>query len=578
MKTSLVNSGPREIDNLIAGLNGRYIPSGEGGDPIRNPASLPSGKNFHGFSPFKIPSPAAWELGCKAGRDIISRHLEKHGQYPQKTAVALWAVETLRNEGVNESTILFLMGIRPSWDPNGRVKGTEVIPAAELNRPRLDVLISPSGLYRDLFPDKLLFLDEAVQKAAAQTDLENLISRHNSEVKQRLLVKGLSEKQADRLSRVRIFTEMPGSYGNRVSEMASASGFWDDDADIADVFIKQTGFAYGLGMWGEPGAQALTENLRDADTAVHSISSNLYGTMDNDDMFAYLGGLSLAIRKTSGKTPDTLISMQRNSGQVDVENLAKTLGRELRTRYLNPRWIQGMKQENYAGAREMSNFVENMWGWQVVTPEAVDASFWDQTYEVYVEDKYGQDLEEFFSKQNPWARQSLTARMLEAIRKDYWKADEKIKKNLAVQYAADVIAKGPACCDHTCNNPMLNQMVVNIISLPGVMSPALVKEFKLAVEKATGKPLEKQVEERARLKAALKESLKARPRDKAEAENKTDASREDPSQDQVKGYKLEDIKSDDDTSEISSSGVQWFAALFTMALIVLFAVGARKGR
>jgi cobaltochelatase CobN len=578
VKARLVKSGSQEIDRLMAGLAGRYIPAGEGNDPIRNPAALPTGKNFYGFSPAKIPSPAAWELGRKAGDEIIRNHLDNHGKYPEKPAVVLWATETLRNEGVNESTILYLMGLKPVWDQSGRVKGTEVIPAAQLKRPRIDVLINPSGLYRDLFPDKLIFLDKAVQKAAAQTDIENLISKHSRAMKEQLLKQGLKEDAADKLSRVRIFTEKPGAYGNRVSEMTTASGFWEDDGDIAEVFERQTGFAYGLGLWGEPSRQALNANLKDADVAIHSISSNVFGTMDNDDLFASLGGLSLAIRKASGRNPETLISMQRDPTRTSVEDIAKTVGQELRSRYLNPKWIEGMKSENYAGARAMSNFVEYMWGWQVTVPEAMDEARWEQTYEVYVKDKYDQKLPEFFNDHNPWAYQSITARMLEAVRKGYWDAGEDVKKTLAAEYAMNVISKGVACCDHTCNNPMLNQMVVSIISLPGVMSPELVEEFKLAIEKMAGKPLEDQVENQKQLMEALSRSLDKKPEqtkdDPKQADNK-DAESQDKS---VEGYRMEEIKSDDETSKISSSGVQWFAALLVLGLIGLFAWGAGRYR
>ena len=186
------------------------------------------------------------------------------------------------------------------------------------------------------------------------------------------------------------------------------------------------GYAFGLGKWGEDAQKILRENLKGVDTAIHSISSNIYGTMDNDDMFQYLGGLSLAVKKESGETPNTLITMQRIPDRVEVEDVAKTIGRELRTRYLNPEWIEGMKEEDYAGAREMAKFVENMWGWQVTVPYSVDKTKWEQTYEVYVEDKYKMDIKEFFNKSNPWAYQSITARMLEAVRKDYWQAGDKM--------------------------------------------------------------------------------------------------------------------------------------------------------
>jgi len=185
-------------------------------------------------------------------------------------------------------------------------------------------------------------------------------------------------------------------------------------------------------------------------------------TMDNDDVFQYLGGLSLAVKSVSGAYPDVLVSRQADMDNIYIEDIEKTIGMELRSRYLNPEWIKGMKKENYAGAREMEDFVENMWGWQTTTPFAVDAAKWEQVYEVYIKDKYDLDLKDFFNKNNPWAYQSISARMLEADRKKYWKAPEGMKKKLAKTYALNVIEKGVACCEHTCNNPMLQQFVTYI--------------------------------------------------------------------------------------------------------------------
>jgi cobaltochelatase CobN len=465
VKTGLVDSGPREIGHLIKALEGGYVPSGEGNDPIRNVGAIPTGKNFFGFNPDKIPSQTAWDLGRQAAEQIIKKNLKEKKRYPKKVAIVLWATETIRNEGINESTILYLMGLKPTWDKAGRITGTEVIPGRKLDRPRIDILINPSGLYRDLFPNMLLFLDKAVRKAVIQTDIENLISKHNAEIKTLLIASGSDEERADLLSRIRIFTEKPGSYGTGVCEMTGNSGFWESDDEIVKVYENRVGYAFGQGKWGEEAKEIFKQNLKGVDVAVHSISSNIYGTMDNDDMFQYLGGLSLAVKKESGQVPDTLITMQRIPDRVEVEDVARTIGRELRTRYLNPKWIEGMKKEKYAGAREMSNFVEYMWGWQVTVPSAIDKTKWEQTYDVYVEDKYGLEMKDFFNRENPWAYQSITARMLESIRKGYWNAGEKIKKRLAAEYALNVIKKGVACCDHTCNNPVLNQMVVNIISL-----------------------------------------------------------------------------------------------------------------
>ncbi|MCF8108391.1 MAG: cobaltochelatase subunit CobN [Desulfohalobiaceae bacterium] len=582
LRSSLQSSGELEIKRLISGLEGKYIPAGEGNDPVRNPSAIHTGKNFFGFDPDKLPSQSAWELGQKAAQQIVDASLQKNQAHPQKVAVVLWATETIRNEGVNESTILSLLGLQPTWDASGRVTGTEIIPGKQLGRPRIDVLINPSGLYRDLFPNMMLFLDRAVQKAALQTDIKNLLREHSARIQHKLMDKGIPAEEAEKLSKVRIFSEEAGSYGTGVSEMTGASGIWESDREIADVYENRVGFAFGQGLWGKPARDLFKTNLSEVDTAVHSRSSNVYGTMDNDDMFQYLGGLSLAVRSESGKAPDTLVTQQQRANAVDVENVAKTIGRELRTRYLNPKWITGMKKEDYAGAGEMSKFIEYMWGWQVTTPQAIDESKWEQTYEVYVQDKYDQDIKEFFNKANPWAYQSMTARMLEATRKGYWQAGEETKKKLAADYALNVVEKGVACCDHTCNNPLLNQMVVNIISLPGVLSPEMVEKFKLALEQATGKKLQQQVQDRQALQAQLSQSLKdadqARDEQRQEKAARETASDQGAKRQDVKGYKLEKIESRDKTSKLASSGVQWFASLGILGVIALFMLGSTRQR
>lgn len=260
-----------------------------------------------------------------------------------------------------------------------------------------------------------------------------------------------------------------------------------------------------------------------------------------------------------------------------LPDLPATLARELRSRYLNPKWIEGMKKEEYAGAREMSHFVEYLWGWQVTTPDKVDAAQWQQIHEVYVEDKYGQELKEFFNRANPWAYQSITARMLEAVRKGYWQPDEAVQKKLAAEYAVNVVEKGVACCDHTCNNPLLNQMVVCIISLPGVLSPEMVEQFKLAIEQAAQKSLAEQVIQRENLQRQLTApgAGQAGARVKENQPRESGAAGE--GQVSVEGYKMKKMKNADDSTEVSSSGVEWLAGLVVLAIIGLAAWGLRRG-
>ncbi len=368
----LLLSGKMERDNLIAGLAGRYVAPGGGNSPLRNPAALPTGRNLYGLNPNKLPSKAAWNLGKKAAGDILSGYIKKHGGYPQKVAVVLWAVELLRNEGVNESTILYLMGIRPRWQVSGRVAGLEVIPRKELGRPRVDVMINGSGLYRDLFPEKLEMLDEAVQLAIRQADLDNLLSKNSRKLHRELLAEGFSQEDADEMSRMRVFAEESGSYGNGVGELASASSLWEDERDIGKVYNRRSSFAFGKKQWSRAAPEVFKANLASVEVVVHSSSSNVYGLLDNDDMYQYLGGLAMAVRQASGKNPETVVTSQKEAGKVRIEDLAAVLGKELRSRYFNPKWIEGMKKEDYAGARAMAHYIEYLWGWQVTTPNKVN--------------------------------------------------------------------------------------------------------------------------------------------------------------------------------------------------------------
>jgi cobaltochelatase CobN len=583
VRADLEKSPILEMDNLVRGLKGEYIEPGEGNDPLRNLAAIPTGRNFYGFSPARVPSKAAWEIGKAAAIQMIEDKLKKEKRYPEKVGVVLWATETIRNEGVNEATILYLMGIRPVWDKTERVKGMEVISGKELGRPRIDVMVNPSGLYRDMFPERLIYLDEAVQLAMAQTDIEILIAGNSLKIKTELMKKGLKEDEAEFRSRFRIFTEKPGSYGNGVEEMIGASGLWDSDEAVSDVYLNRTQFAIGQGKWAVPLKDSFTENLAGVDIAVHSRSTNVIGIIDTDDFFMYLGGMSLAVKNIKGTAPDTMVTMHRKKDEIMVENVSKTIGMEMRTRYLNPQWINGRKKDDYAGAQQMADFAENLWGWQVTVKDAVDGDKWEEVYEVYVEDKYGLELKEFFDRASPWAYQSMTARMLETVRKDYWRPDEKITKKLAVEYAVNVVEKGVACCDHTCNNPMLNQMVVNIISLPGVLSPEMVEQFKLAIEKAADKKMEEQVKERAELLKALANGPEKESKDsnrqsdqqvesaKKQADKKKDSKA-------IEGYKMEDVNSKDESTELTSSGMQWAASIFVLFIIAFFFWGVRRKR
>jgi len=562
-KLSLCNL---EIDHLIAGLEGGYVPSAEANDPLRNPEAIPTGNNFYGFDPAKVPSKDAYALGKKQADQMIEKYVKEKGEYPEKIGLVFWSIELQRNEGTQVGTALHLLGMKPVWDKNNKVTGVESIPGAVLGRPRIDVHMQISGLFRDCYPNVILLLDEAVRMAGRLQDVENFVAVHNRKIKDYLLNKGYSEKDAENLSSIRVFSNEPGSYGNTIEDLIPNSGLWESDEEIADVFINFVSFGYSKDVWGKPLKSAYKKNLEDVKMTMHTRSSNLFMNMDTDGVFSELGGLSLAVKRVSGAYPDVVLSNQQDPDAAHIEDIEKTLGKELRARYLNPKWIEGMKKENYAGAREMNRFVEHMWGWQVVTPFAIDGTKWEQVYEVYIEDKYGLDLKEFFDKHNPWAQQSIAARMLEADRKKYWEAPEEMKKKLSRTYAMNVIENGVACCEHTCNNPMLQQFVANIISLYGLLTPQQLDQFKMVIAKATGRTQEENEAARQKVQESLKKTIEEIQKEesvKAKTEGK-----------KIEGFEMVDEKPED--TKVTASGSEWVVMLIAVGLLALLFTGWRR--
>ncbi|WP_028581804.1 cobaltochelatase subunit CobN [Desulfogranum japonicum] len=556
----------REMNHLVKGLSGGYVVAGEANDPLRNPEAIPTGNNFYGFDPSKVPSQDAWILGKEQAEQLIEKYKKEHGSFPEKIGLVFWSIELQRNEGTQVATALHLLGMKPVWDKNGKVQGVEAIPGELLGRPRIDVHMQVSGLFRDNFPSLILLLDEAVQQASQLRDVENFISLHNEKIKSYLLEKGYDEEQADTLKSLRVFSNEPGSYGNTIEDLVPASGTWENDDEIADVFINYVSFAYGKGIWGKPLKSAYKKNLEDVDVTMHTRSSNIFKSLDTDGVFSELGGLALAVKRVSGSYPEVILSNQADPDAAYVEDIETAIGRELRSRYLNPKWIEGMKKEHYAGAREMNRFAEHLWGWQVVTPFAVDGAKWQQVYEVYVQDKYGLGLKEFFDENNPWAQQSMAARMLEADRKEYWKAPEEVKKDLARTYALNVIEKGVACCEHTCNNPMLQKFVANIVSLYGLLTPKELEQFKMTIAKAVGRTQAEHEADHQKMRQAL---------DKASEKNRQEESvKAKENEQKLQGYEM--VEQPAEKTEVTSSGSSWMVMAIVALTLGLLVFGWKR--
>ncbi|PJX26656.1 cobaltochelatase subunit CobN [Advenella sp. S44] len=425
----------QENEALLAGLAGRFIEPGAGGDPVRNPDVM-SGRNLYAFEADKVPAKSAYDSAATAYDQLVQAFRSAHGgQWPRKLAFSLWSSEAIRHLGMTEAQILHALGLRPVWDAGGRVTALDIIPRSELGRPRTDVVIQITGVYRDQFDSFIRLLDDALARLATLDEPGNPIIANNKRIAASLHEAGMPLEQAAAAASARIFGNAPGQYGTGVPDLALRSTEWNDDAELAQRFLASSKYAYGSQQWGSAPAKAnlLAQQLRGTQAAIMSRSSNLHGVLSTDHPFEFLGGLSSAVRHLDGQAPQLLISDLRD-GQVKTTGLPRFLANEMRARYLNPQWIASMQQEGYAGTLQVLNVTNNLFGWQVMDPEAVRDDQWQAMFDTYVNDTRDLGTKEWFEQHNPTAQAQILERMAEAMRKGYWDASEQTQRELVQRW------------------------------------------------------------------------------------------------------------------------------------------------
>ncbi len=484
---ALLRSSPaHEMTALLNGLNGRFIAPGKGNDPIRSPESLPTGRNFYALDNSLIPSRIAWQLG----KEMASNARHNNPFDPTKReAQILWASDVVRDEGVMIAFALDMLGLEPVWNSRGLVKGLKRQPLPSA-RQRRDMVFTTSGLFRDLYAQQMHLLDNAVLLALdASADIivkqypaltqvldialqplgnlrqggqeplsQNLVAAHWVQDSRDLLAQGLKPEQAALRASLRIFGDAPGSYGAGVNRLAERSGAWEKRQELADVYLRRLGHGFTSQQYGIAAEQTFRHLLSDVENTYFGRSSNLYGLIDNNDAFDYLGGLSLAVETLSGQAPNNFVINHANPKKVVTEPLASALKQELRGRFLNPEWLTGLMKHGYAGARTMgSEFLEYLWGWQVTNPTLVGDWAWQEVKEVYMDDRYQLGLDDFLEQgHNVHVKSNMLAIMLVAIHKGFWNADEATKQQLADEFAKLVIKHGLPGSGHTTpDHPMM---------------------------------------------------------------------------------------------------------------------------
>lgn len=433
-KNYLKESPEAEMKSLINALNGGYTAPSSGGDAIANPKALPTGRNLYAINAEATPSESAWDKGTTLVDATLEQYKKQHGTYPRKVSYTFWSSEFIESEGTTIAQVLYMLGVEPVRDAFGRVTDLQLIPSETLNRPRIDVVVQTSGQFRDLAASRLILITRAVEMAAGATGdkFDNFVSAGNVETERQLVEAGISPKEARELSGYRVFGGVNGMYGTGIQGMVERGDKWENESEIAEVYINNMGAIYGSEKtWGDHHTQLLRAVLHNTDVVVQPRQSNTWGALSLDHVYEFAGGMNLAVRNITGKDPDAYFADYRNRNNVRMQDMKEAVGVEARTTILNPAYIKEQMKGQASSAAQFSEVVKNTYAWNVMKPEMIDKELWDQIYDVYVQDKYNVGIRQFFKTQNPAAMQDMTGVMMESIRKGLWKASPEQTENIA---------------------------------------------------------------------------------------------------------------------------------------------------
>jgi magnesium chelatase subunit H len=402
-----------EIPSILHALDGKFVRPAPGGDLLRTPAILPTGRNLHGFDPFRIPSAFAVQDGAQQAQRLIDKHVSEGHGIPESVAIVLWGTDNLKNEGAPIGQALALLGARPRFDGYGRLTGAELLPLDQLHRPRIDVIVTMSGIFRDLLPLQIKLLAEACFLAASADEPveRNFVRKH-------ALAFQAANKCDLETASLRVFGNADGAYGANVNHLVE-NGRWEDEDELAETYTRRKSFAYGLK--GQPVQQTalLKDALATVDLAYQNLDSVELGVTTVDHYFDTLGGISRAVRMAKGGQPAPVYIGDQTRGTGTVRTLSEQVSLETRTRMLNPKWYEGMLKHGYEGVRQIEEHVTNTMGWSATTGE-VAPWVYRQLTETFMLDPA---MRERLASLNPVASAKVANRLIEAHERAYWSPD-----------------------------------------------------------------------------------------------------------------------------------------------------------
>ena len=419
MRPALRASGPNEIRNLLKGLSGRFVAPGASGAPTRGRIDvLPTGRNFYSLDNRTVPTPTAWTLGQKSAEDLLLRHFQDFGQYPRALGLSAWGTSNMRTGGDDIAQALALIGAKPVWEPSSwRVTGFEIIPLAKLGRPRVDVTLRISGFFRDAFPAQIELLDKAIRAVGALDEDEednSLAARMRGEASA-MSASGIPEADAQLMAGHRIFGSKPGAYGAGLQALIDEK-IWTDRADLAAAYVTWGAYAYGAKAEGINDEHAFTERLKRIEAVIHNQDNREHDLLDSDDYYQFEGGMTAAVEQASGTRPRVYHNDHSRPERPVIRTLEEEVGRVMRSRVVNPKWINGVKRHGYKGAFEIAATVDYMFAFAATTG-AVRTHHFDLAFDAFIADDETLD---FIRANNPAALKEIALRFREAAERGLW--------------------------------------------------------------------------------------------------------------------------------------------------------------
>ncbi|NTG46809.1 cobaltochelatase subunit CobN [Agrobacterium rhizogenes] len=419
LKPSILACGDAEISALMKGLDGRFVVPGPSGAPTRGrPDVLPTGRNFYSVDSRAVPTPAAYELGRKSAELLIRRYVQDHGEWPVSFGLTAWGTSNMRTGGDDIAQALALIGVKPVWDMTSRrVTGYEIIPPALLRRPRVDVTLRISGFFRDAFPEQIALFDKAVRAVGALEEdaADNPIAARMRGEIARLEAAGLDRASASRRAGYRIFGSKPGAYGAGLQALIDEKG-WERRADLAEAYLVWGSYAYGAGEDGKAERGVFEERLRSIQAVVQNQDNREHDLLDSDDYYQFEGGMAAAAEQLAGARPSIYHNDHSRPEKPVIRSLEEEIGRVVRGRVVNPKWIDGVMRHGYKGAFEIAATVDYLFAFAATTG-AVRNHHFEAVYQAFVVD---QKVRDFMAEKNPAALREMKERLLEAIDRQLW--------------------------------------------------------------------------------------------------------------------------------------------------------------